>query len=87
MAARAPPEAPTLASHGLNVRYKKTYRATQRTNRSYETAAESYVQPWHSVYGWAESLEFKRVHALITFTVIGLPRCGPLIRHRHQGTE
>ena len=32
MAARAPPRAPTLASHGLNVRCKKTYRATQRTN-------------------------------------------------------
>jgi hypothetical protein len=33
MATRAPPGAPTLASHGLNVRCKKTYRATQRTNR------------------------------------------------------
>ena len=32
MAARAPPRDPTLASHGLNVRCKKTYRATQRTN-------------------------------------------------------
>jgi hypothetical protein len=32
MVARAPPRAPTLASHGLNVRCKKTYRATQRTN-------------------------------------------------------
>ena len=30
--ARAPPRAPTLASHGLNVRCKKTYRAAQRTN-------------------------------------------------------
>ena len=30
--ARAPPGAPTLASHGLNVRCKKTNRATQRTN-------------------------------------------------------
>ena len=33
VAARAPPGAPTLASHGPNVRCKKTYRATQRTNR------------------------------------------------------
>ena len=32
VAARAPPGAPTLASHGPNVRCKKTYRATQRTN-------------------------------------------------------
>ena len=31
--ARAPPRAPTLASHGLNVRCKKTYRAAQRTHR------------------------------------------------------
>ena len=30
--ARAPPRAPTLASHSLNVRCKKTYRAAQRTN-------------------------------------------------------
>ena len=34
VAARAPPGAPTLASHGPNVRCKKTYRATQRTNRN-----------------------------------------------------
>ena len=32
LVARAPPRAPTLASHSLNVRCKKTYRATQRTN-------------------------------------------------------
>ena len=32
VAARAPPGAPTLASHGPNVRCKKTNRATQRTN-------------------------------------------------------
>ena len=31
--ARVPPGAPTLTSHGPNVRCKKTYRATQRTNR------------------------------------------------------
>ena len=30
--ARAPPGAPSLASHGPNVRCKKTNRATQRTN-------------------------------------------------------
>ena len=34
VAARAPPGAPTLASHGPNVRCKKTNRATQRTNRA-----------------------------------------------------
>ena len=35
VAARAPPGAPTLASHGPNVRCKKTNRATQRTKRTH----------------------------------------------------
>ena len=33
LTARAPPGAPALATHGLNVRCKKTNRAPQRTYR------------------------------------------------------
>ena len=46
VAARAPPGAPTLASHGPNVRCKKTNRATQRTNLLCAALRDFHFSPY-----------------------------------------